>query len=72
MAGESKSTFFGLNSVDDWRKKSGVTCSFVIFAALNIAMVWVGADAINQCPIQKMVPTYLIGKALQERSLVRT
>ena len=62
MAGESQSTFFGLSSVDDWRKKSGVTCSFVIFAALNIAMVWIGADAIYQCPIEPMVPTYLVGE----------
>lgn len=61
MAGESQSTFFGLNSVADWRKKSGITCSFVIFAALNIAMVWIGADALHLCPIQPMVPTYLVG-----------
>ena len=66
MPGESQSTFFGLSSVDDWRKKSGVTCSFVIFAALNIAMVWIGADAINQCPIEPMVPTYLVGEFATE------
>ena len=65
MASEARSTFLGLSSVDDWRKKSGITCTFAIFAALNIAMVWVGADAFNLCPVEKMVPTYLIGKAVE-------
>jgi hypothetical protein len=38
--------------------------SFIIFAALNIAMVWIGADAVDECPVQKMVPNYLIGNSL--------
>ena len=61
MASEGRSTFLGLSSVDDWRKKSGITCTFAIFAALNVAMVWVGADAVGACPVEKMVPNYLIG-----------
>jgi hypothetical protein len=68
MPSENSSTFFGLNSVQDWRKKSGITCTFVLFAALNVAMVWVGADAVGHCPVEKMVPTYLIGKAAFTRA----
>lgn len=69
MPNENSSTFFGLNSVQDWRKKSGITCTFVLFAALNVAMVWVGADAVGHCPVEKMVPTYLIGKAAYTRAI---
>ncbi len=51
-----------LGKMDDWRKKSGLSCSFFIFAALNTAMVVVGAKALKLCPLQTMIPIYLIGK----------
>ena len=50
------------SEAQDWRKKSGLSCSFFIFAALNLAMVIVGGDAAYLCPVQPMVPVYLIGK----------
>jgi len=62
MAGESQSTFFSMSSATKWTKTSGITCSFVIFALLNISMVWVGADALDECNVERMVPIYLIGK----------
>ena len=49
-------------ALNDWRKKSGLTCSFVIFTALNIAMMTIGIMGLHRCPIQKMVPIYLIGE----------
>ena len=52
------------SEAQDWRKKSGLSCSFFIFAALNLAMVIVGGDAAYLCPVQPMVPVYLIGKYL--------
>ena len=51
----------GLCALNDYRKKSGLTCSFIIFAALNIAMVAVGGTAVHACPAEHMVPVYLIG-----------
>ena len=53
------------SEAQDWRKKSGLSCSFFIFAALNLAMVIVGGDAAYLCPVQPMVPVYLIGKYLR-------
>ena len=52
----------GLELLTDWCKKSGLSCSFFIFAALNIAMVVIGADALNLCIVEPMIPIYLIGK----------
>ena len=59
-----KQSWLELGSIDDWRKKSGLSCSFFIFAALNIAMIVVGGDALFLCPVQPMVPVYLIGKII--------
>lgn len=55
-----KQSWLGLSAMDDWRKKSGFSCSFIIFAALNTAMVAVGGEALNGCPLEHMVPIYLI------------
>ena len=52
----------GLELLTNWCKKSGLSCSFFIFAALNIAMVVIGADALNLCIVEPMIPIYLIGK----------
>ena len=54
----------GLELLTNWCKKSGLSCSFFIFSALNIAMVVIGADALNLCTVQPMIPIYLIGKIL--------
>ena len=51
------------SEAQDWRKKSGLSCSFFVFAALNLAMVIVGSDAAYLCPVQPMVPVYLIGES---------
>ncbi len=48
-------------SLNDWRKKSGITCSFVIFAALNIALMVEGIKNLHKCRVEPMVPIYLIG-----------
>ena len=63
MSEEKKFAWFSLGSMDNLRKKSGLSCSFIIFAALNIAMAAVGAEAINDCPVDPMIPIYLIGKS---------
>ena len=49
-------------SLNDWRKQSGLTCSFIIFAALNVAFMYVGITNLHSCPAEKMVPIYLVGK----------
>ena len=61
VEGNSESRWFGA-ALNDWRKQSGITCSFVIFAALNIAMMVVGIRNLRDCPAEKMVPIYLIGE----------
>ena len=61
-ANNSSSSSGGMGAMEDWRKKSGLSCSFFIFAALNLAMVIVGGDAVYLCKIQPMIPIYLIGK----------
>ena len=64
MSEEKKlAPWLSLGSMDNLRKKSGLSCSFIIFAALNIAMVVVGGEAVNLCPIDPMIPIYLIGKS---------
>ena len=35
----------------------------MIFAALNIAMVAVGSDALDACPLDPMIPIYLVGES---------
>ena len=63
MSEENKfASWLSLGSIDNWRKKSGLSCSFVIFATLNIAMVAVGADTLNQCTVDHMIPVYLVGE----------
>merc|ERR1712154_600385 len=57
---EKKFAWFSLGSIDNWRKKSGLSCSFIIFAALNIAMVAVGGDTIYECHVDPMISVYLI------------
>ena len=59
---DKKSDIFGLLALNDFRKKSGFTCSFLIFAALNLAMLIIGAENLDECPITHMIPVYLIGK----------
>ena len=54
----------GLCALNDYRKKAGLSCSFIIFAALNIAMVYNGAENIQRCPAEPMIPVYLLGKEL--------
>ncbi len=54
--------FLLLGEMNDFRQKSGLTCSFLIFTALNLAMLIVGIDAIDECPDEQMVPNYLIGE----------
>ena len=51
----------GVEDVNDWRKRSGLTFSFLVFAALNIVMMYVGIISVDKCPIQQMIPNYLIG-----------
>ena len=64
MSEEKKlAPWLSLGSMDNLRKKSGLSCSFIIFAALNIAMVAVGGEAVNLCPIDPMIPIYLIGNS---------
>ena len=63
MSEENKfASWFSLGSIDNLRKKSGLSCSFIIFAALNIAMVAVGADTLNYCTVDYMIPVYLVGE----------
>ena len=63
MSEEKKfASWFSLGSIDNLRKKSGLSCSFIIFAALNIAMVAVGADTLNYCTVDYMIPIYLVGE----------
>jgi len=50
-----------LGEMNDCRKRSGLTCSFVLFAALNLAMLVVGMRTRDDCPEEPMIPTYLIG-----------
>eukprot|EP00095_Tigriopus_kingsejongensis_P004244 maker-scaffold711_size108467-snap-gene-0.34 protein:Tk04244 transcript:maker-scaffold711_size108467-snap-gene-0.34-mRNA-1 annotation:"PREDICTED: uncharacterized protein LOC100493102 isoform X4" len=45
---------------NEQRKQYGITCTFTIFAALNICMIYVGAKAVHSCPVEPMVPNYLI------------
>ena len=59
---EKKFAWFSLGSMDNCRKKSGLSCSFIIFAALNIAMVAVGSNALDACPVDPMIPIYLVGE----------
>ena len=49
-------------SLNDWRKQSGLTCSFVIFAALNIVFMYMGITNLHRCPAERMVPIYLVGE----------
>ena len=51
-------------SLNDWRKQSGLTCSFIVFAALNVAFMYVGITNLDNCPVEKMVPIYLVGEYL--------
>merc|ERR1711997_64010 len=61
MSEEKKfASWFSLGSIDNVRKKSGLSCSFIIFAALNIAMVAVGSNALDACPVDPMIPIYLV------------
>lgn len=53
-----------LGCMNDWRKQSGITCSFLVFSALNIGMMVVGIQAVHKCPVQPMIPNYLIGKEI--------
>ena len=55
---------FGLVALNDFRKQSGFTCTFMIFAALNISMVVIGGQHLNQCPVSHMIPVYLVGKCV--------
>ena len=59
MADEDENKKLG-SQINQWRKQSGITCSFVIFAALNIAMVVVGVKASNYCPVEPMITIYLM------------
>lgn len=52
--------FLGLVALNDFRKKSGLSCSFMIFAALNLAMLIIGAKHLDECPVSHMIPVYLI------------
>ena len=54
----------GIGAMEDWRKKTGLSCCFFFFATLNLGMVFVGGNAIDHklCPVEPMVPIYLIGK----------
>ena len=61
--GESSSSSSSI-SLNDWRKQSGLTCSFIIFAALNVAFMYVGITNLHSCPVEKMVPIYLVGKSM--------
>jgi hypothetical protein len=56
-----KKDIFGLLALNDFRKKSGLSCSFMIFAALNLAMLIIGAQTLDECPVSHMIPVYLIG-----------
>jgi len=51
---------FGLCALNDYRKKAGLSCSFIVFAALNIAMVVNGARNVKGCPAETMIPVYLL------------
>ena len=53
-----------LEGMNDWCKKSGITASFVIFGALNIGMMYVGIRSVDKCPVEQMIPNYLIGKII--------
>ena len=67
----NSSSSSGMGAMEDWRKKSGLSCSFFIFAALNLAMVIVGGDAVYLCKIQPMIPIYLIGKlVIHDKNLI--
>lgn len=62
MPGGKNVVSSSLLEMNDWRKKSGLTCTFAVFAALNVAMMVVGIKAIGRCPAEEMIPTYLIGE----------
>ena len=51
-----------VEALNDLRKKSGLTCSFIIFAALNLSMLILGAYKLDECPISHMIPIYLVGR----------
>ena len=51
----------GLFALNDYRKKAGLSFSFLVFAALNITMVYNGANNLKKCPGEPMVPVYLLG-----------
>ena len=48
--------------INERRKQYGFTFTFVVFAALNIGMMYSGIVTIHKCPIEPMIPNYLIGK----------
>lgn len=48
--------------VDEWRKRPGLPCCWIVFAALNIAMMVIGIERLDECPIEPMIPIYLIGE----------
>jgi len=61
MKGEGGGPLSRLIEVNDWRKKSGLTCSFVVFTLLNAVMLIVGVNTMDDCPEEEMIPVYLIG-----------
>lgn len=50
------------SGINTQRKQYGITCTFAVFAALNVIMMYVGIRAIHVCPAERMVPNYLIGE----------
>jgi len=59
-AGATPSGCCGLFALNDYRKKAGLSFSFLVFAALNITMVYNGANNLKKCPGEPMVPVYLL------------
>ena len=47
--------------LEEWKRRTGITFGFVVFFGLSISMLGVGAAHANDCPVEKMVPIYLIG-----------
>ena len=64
-------TNHGLDLLTNWCKKSGLSCSFFIFATLNTAMVAIGADALKLCKVEPMIPIYLIGKRFNFQTRIK-
>lgn len=60
MEESKKKDVFGLIALNDFRKQSGLSCSFMVFAALNLAMLAIGAQNLDDCPVSHMIPVYLI------------